>query len=82
MAVDTIKSRIEEIMTDKDNTSEEQLDKLEKLREEIRAEMRAATESAMVDDQDIGAELKAVDEAIESIDPTADDPDDKNAATL
>lgn len=82
MPTDTIKTRIEAIVTDKDNTSEDQLRKLKKMREDVRAEMRAATESAMVDDQDIGAELKAIDEAIESIDPQADGQNDGNAATL
>lgn len=82
MLRDSTKSRIEHIITNKDNTTQDQLRLLKSMRREVRDEMRAATESAMIDDQDIGAELKAIEEAIESVDPGNGVPDHKSAATL
>ncbi|MBW8636682.1 hypothetical protein K1W69_05715 [Hoeflea sp. WL0058] len=78
----TTKAQIQEIVTDRTKSPEEQLQLLEKMRQEVRAEMRAATESPMVDDNDLGAELKLVEEAIESIDPDAESTQETGAATL
>ena len=78
----TVKAQIQEIITDKKKSPQEQLRLLRKMYQELRAEMRAATESPMVDDQDLGAELKMVEEAIENIDPDTEITDDKGAATL
>ena len=78
----TIKAQIQEIVTDRTKSPKEQLELLEKMRQEVRAEMRAATESPMVDDNDLGAELKMVEEAIESIDPDAETTQETGAATL
>jgi len=77
-----VETQIQDIMTNKKNSVSEQREQLEKMRQEVRAEIRAASESAMVDDQDIGEELRKIDLAIDSIDPDAEDDRNDGPATL
>lgn len=82
MSKDKIEADIDQIIKDKKLTVEEQIAALETMYEEVRAEQRAATESAMVDDQDVGAELRLVELALESLHAEPEAPENKGPATL
>lgn len=82
MSEETVQAEIKEILSDKTLSEEEQINRLEKMREDVRAEMRAATESSMVVDNDIGPELKLLDEALERLGYTPASPEDGGGATL
>lgn len=86
MARQSVGADIEAIITDKTLTRQEQIEALEKMHGEVRAQIRAATESAMVDEDDLGEELRQIEEALESLGPTStpvkDSQDDRGPATL
>jgi predicted ArsR family transcriptional regulator len=82
MSEETVKAEIEEILADKALSDQDKISRLAKMREDVRAEMRAATESSMVVDYDIGPELKDLDEALESLGYTPNSPEDGGGATL
>lgn len=86
MARQSVGADIEAIITDKTLTRQEQIEALEKMHGEVRAQIRAATESAMVDEDDLGEELRQIEEALESLRPTSktvkDSQDDRGPATL
>ena len=50
--------------------------------QQVRAEQRAATESAMVEDNDLGAELQEIKLALDRLNAEPDSPEEKSAATL
>lgn len=77
-----VKSDIRAILEDPDLPDAEKIDLLQRIRESVRAEMRAATESAMVDDNDVGDELKHIDEALEHLSADTVSPEDGGGATL
>ncbi|WP_306259127.1 hypothetical protein [Pararhizobium sp. IMCC21322] len=77
-----VKKQIEDIVTDTNLSADAKIDHLVRLREDVRAEMRAATESAMVNDNDVGAELKHLDQALEDLGHKPESPEDNGAATL
>ncbi|MDP2122615.1 MAG: hypothetical protein Q8S27_09235 [Hoeflea sp.] len=58
------------------------IEKLQKMRQDTRAEMRAASESAMVDDVDTGDHLKHLDLALRDLGADHDSIEDRGAATL
>lgn len=82
MAEEDVKAKIEKIMNDDSLAVEEKVGRLERMYQEVREEMRAATESSMVDDTDIGAELKDIDEALEKLNRDPESIEDSGAATL
>lgn len=82
MGHQSVKTEIEEVVTDKKMSVEEQIARLEKMREEVRAQMRAATESGMVDDDGLGESLRYLDEALENLDSAPESIEDTGAATL
>ncbi len=82
MSQETVEAEIVKILTDETLSREEQINRLDKMRSYVRAEMRAATESSMVVDNDIGPELKQLDEALERLGYTAVSTEDSGGATL
>lgn len=82
MSQETVHAEIEKILTDKSLSVEDKITRLDSLRSYVRAEMRAATESSMVVDNDIGPELKQLDEALEFLGYTAVSTEDGGGATL
>lgn len=82
MAHQGVKSDISNILDDKKLPRDKKIDLLERMREGARAEMRAATESAMVDDNDVGDDLKLIDEALSSLSAHPDSIEDGGGATL
>jgi hypothetical protein len=79
---DSTRASIERILKDATLGREERIAELQKIYFTVRAEQRAATESAMVDDPDIGAELKEVELALKGLDAEIPAPEDRGAATL
>ncbi|MEM5494336.1 hypothetical protein [Hoeflea sp. AS16] len=77
-----VKTDIRVILEDPDMTDAEKIDRLERMRESARAEMRAATESAMVNDDDVGDDLKQLDEALARLSADPVSPEDGGGATL
>ena len=82
MAHQGVKSDITNILDDKKLSRDEKIDLLERMREGARAEMRAATESAMVDDNDVGDDLKLLDQALNSLSAHPESIEDGGGATL
>lgn len=82
MTRDIVKTEIEDILGDKTKPREEQIKLLNKMYQELRAQQRAATESAMVDDDELGNELRQVEKALESMNAQPASPEDKGPATL
>jgi hypothetical protein len=82
MAHQGVKSDITNILDNKKLHRDEKVDLLERMREDARAEMRAATESAMVDDNDVGDDLKLVDQALSDLSSHPVSSEDGGGATL
>ena len=77
-----MKTEIDEILSSREMKSQQQIAELQRLREDIRAQMRAETEGGMGDDDDLGADLKLLDEALESLNADHKSIEDSGAATL
>lgn len=77
MSLQGVRAQIQTIITDKTLSVEEQIKALTKMHDEVRAEIRAATESNMVDDNDLGEALRHIDEALESFEPTPEAVEDR-----
>lgn len=77
-----VKADIRLILEDPDLNDAERIDRLERMREGARAEMRAATESAMVNDDDVGDDLKHIDDALARLSADPVSPEDGGGATL
>lgn len=77
-----MKTEIDEILSSREMKSQQQIAELQRLREDIRAQMRAETEGGMGDDDDLGADLKLLDEALESLNADCKSIEDGGAATL
>ena len=77
-----MKTEIEEILSSKELKSRQQIAELERLREDIRQQMRAETEGGATSDDDLGADLKLLDEALESLNAEPESIEDTGAATL
>lgn len=82
MSKESMKAKIDKIMNDTRLSLKEQINHLKKMHADVRAEMRAASESDLVTDNDIGAELKQLDEALDSLNQKAASPEDGGGATL
>jgi len=82
MAHQDLKTDIRTILDDGSLPRDEKIKMLETLRVNARAEMRAATESAMVDDNETGDDLAEIDRALEGLSANADSIEDSGAATL
>lgn len=82
MTRDSVRAEIDRIVKNRTLAREGQIEALQKLYSEVRAEQRAATESSMVDDTDLGAELIDIETALESLGAKVIGPEDKGAATL
>ena len=77
-----MKTEIEEILSSKELKSRQQIAELERLREDIRQQMRAETEGGATSNDDLGADLKLLDEALESLNTEPESIEDTGAATL
>lgn len=77
-----LKPDIRAIVEDSALTDAEKIDRLKRMHESVRAEMRAATESAMVNDDDVGAELKLIEQALDDLSAAVAAPEDGGGATL
>lgn len=82
MAHQNINDVIAHILEDPALAKSEKISRLEKMREEARAEMRAASESAMVDDIETGDDLKRLDLALDDLGSDQNSIEDKGGATL
>lgn len=82
MAPQDISDVIAKIVEDPALSKPEKVIELERLRQNARAEMRAASESAMVDDADTGDDLKHLDLALEALGADSASIEDSGAATL
>ncbi|WP_411033550.1 hypothetical protein [Shinella sp. BYT-45] len=79
MTVSTMELKLQAIRNDAGLTREEKIARLEKLRSEARALQRAATESAMVEDDGWYEDVHLIDTELESLGRTVEE---KGAATL
>lgn len=75
-------SEIEKILNDDSTSTEQKIATLESMRDGRRAEMRAATESPMVADDDVGDDLKIIDRALAKLHAGTVSIEDNGAATL
>jgi len=82
MVHQNISDVISKIVEDPELAKSEKINQLEKLRQDARAEMRAASESAMVDDIETGDDLKQLDLALEKLGSDSDSIEDNSTATL
>lgn len=82
MSRDSVRTDIEDIVKDKTIPRERQVELLRKMYADVRAQQRAQTESAMIDDPDTGSELRDIAEALESLGVEVRGPEDGGAATL
>ena len=82
MGHQSVKTEIQAIVTDKKMPVNEQIERLEQMRHDIRAQMRAATEGGMVDDNSLGDDLKHLDEILEDLNESPNSIEDGGAATL
>ena len=82
MVTHDIDNVIAGILDDPALDTSEKIRKLEHMRQDARAEMRAASESAMVDDVDTGDDLKRLDMALHDLGADHDSIEDNGAATL
>lgn len=77
-----VKSDVRTIVEDPGLSDAEKIDLLKRMHESVRAEMRAATESAMVNDNDVGDELKHIEQALDKLSADVVSPEDGGGATL
>lgn len=77
-----IKAEIRTILDDTQLGRAVKIDRLERMREDARAQMRAGSESAMVDDNDVGDDLKRLDQALNDLGAHPESIENKGAATL
>ena len=77
-----VKSDVRTIVEDPGLSSAEKIDLLKRMHESVRAEMRAATESAVVNDNEVGDELKHIEEALDQLSADVASPEDGGGATL
>tara|TARA_R110002124_G_scaffold111313_1_gene265016 strand:- start:7656 stop:7904 length:249 start_codon:yes stop_codon:yes gene_type:complete len=82
MSSQDVKAKVDEIMSDASLPVDEKVSRLEKMYQDVRQEMRAATESSMVTDNDIGDELQDIEKALASLNHHPDSIEDGGAATL
>lgn len=82
MAHHDVKADIRAILDDPKLPMTEKIAQLESMREGARAEMRAATESAMVDDNEVGDDLKLLDRVLEDLAVHPRSTEDGGGATL
>jgi len=82
MAHQDVKTDISNILGNDRFARSEKVGLLERMRETARAEMRAATESPMVYDADVGDDLKLIDEALNDLNVEPESIEDGGAATL
>ena len=79
MTVSTMELKLQAIRDDEGLSRKEKIAKLEKLRNEARALQRAATESAMVEDDGWYEDVHLIDTELENLGRTVEE---KGAATL
>lgn len=77
-----VKSDVRAIVEDPGLSNANKIDLLKRMHESVRAEMRAATESAMVNDNDVGDELKHIEQALDELSADVVSPEDGGGATL
>lgn len=82
MAHEETKAEVQQILNKSDVSREKKVELLEEMREDRRAQMRAATESGMVNDDDIGDDLKLLDKALADLNEEKTSIEDGGAATL
>jgi hypothetical protein len=82
MAYQDVKADIQKILDNTELATAEKVSQLEYMREGARQEMRAATESAMVDDNDVGDDLKLLDQVLEDLAAQPASIEDGGGATL
>lgn len=79
MTVSTMELKLQAIRDDTGLSRKEKIEKLERLRNEARALQRAATESAMVEDDGWFEDVHLIDTELENLGRTVEE---KGAATL
>ncbi|MCJ8150425.1 hypothetical protein [Shinella sedimenti] len=79
MTVSTMELKLQEIRSETGLSRQEKIARLEKLRSEARALQRAATESAMVDDDGWYEDVHLIDTELENLGRSVEE---KGAATL
>ncbi|WP_312417794.1 hypothetical protein [Shinella sp.] len=79
MTVSTMELKLQEIRSETGLSRQEKIARLEKLRSEARALQRAATESAMVDDDGWYEDVHLIDTELENLGRAVEE---KGAATL
>ncbi|WP_420408256.1 hypothetical protein [Hoeflea sp.] len=82
MTHNATKEEVLEILNDSGKNDSAKIDALESMRDARRAEMRAATESPMVADDDVGDDLKIIDRALAQLHAGTVSIEDNGAATL
>lgn len=82
MAHQETKAEVQQILNKPDLSTEKKIDLLEDIRQDRRAQMRAATEGGMAADDDIGDDLKLLDEVLADLESQTTSIEDGGAATL
>jgi hypothetical protein len=82
MAMRSMTLKIRAIVSDEALDRDQKVDRLMKLHREARAEQRTATESGMVDDDGLNADLLEIDLALERLGQGKDTSTSGGAATL
>lgn len=82
MRLQRTREKIEHIFGDDSLTRDEKITELRKMYALVRGEQRAATESAMVADDNLGAMQIELEKAFERLGTKASAPEDRGAATL
>lgn len=82
MAHQETKAEVQQILNKSGLSTEKKIDLLEDIRQDRRAQMRAATEGGMAADDDIGDDLKLLDEVLADLESQTTSIEDGGAATL
>lgn len=77
-----VRSDVRAIVEDPGLSHADKIDLLQRMHESVRAEMRAATESTMVNDNEVGDELKHIEQALDELSADVVSPEDGGGATL
>lgn len=82
MAHQETRAEVQQILNKPDLSTQKKIDLLEDIRQDRRAQMRAATEGGMAADDDIGDDLKLLDEVLADLESQTTSIEDGGAATL
>lgn len=82
MAHTDTRADIQQILNAADTSTESKIEKLKGMWSERRAQMRAATEGPMVADDDVGADIKLLEQGLEQLHASPSSMEDGGASTL